>query len=197
MAIDMVALSRPHGENVNDELAAPPVSILSLDEHLTRFVESLTLYTLRKTNVTSRITAARQLPDHLAPDAVDRFSRSIGRFIAETRGLGARPVLCTFAMSHNADNLATMPTDYTLGMLRQNPNLSVAGWVNTVKRLNQQIRSYGRNHGISVIDVEAVIGGQPKYFRDAVHFSPVGHAKVAELLANGLWECCMVGHRLK
>lgn len=201
MAIDLMVLSRQGGFRGEARKSEPAgvgqqaVTSLSLDDHLRRFLENLTIYTYLKTNFTTRLTAARLTPNQLRSSADERFMESVDAFVEAARSVNVQPVLCTFAMSHNAENLTKMPTDYKLGMLRHNPNLSIEGWVTMVTRWNGLIRQYGKDHSVPVIDLAEVVHGKPQYFRDAVHFTPEGHAKVAEVLAAGLAE--IPGHRPK
>ena len=150
----------------------------------TRLVESTTLYELTKTNLSSRLTNQRILPDELSELASARFEGSVMQFINAVRDRGATPVLCTFAISHSKES--ELPNDYWYGVLRVNPNLSKAGWFATIARFNRLLRRIADREDVVLIDVDARTTGHTSYFRDFVHFSEAGHESVAKVIAESL-----------
>ncbi len=155
---------------------------------LTRTVEELTLYTMLKTNATSRLVEEKQLPESLDEVVVDDFAAAVERFVATAERVGARPVVSTIAISHKAGNLEQMPTQFRLARLRFDSSVSVAGWVDSIDRFNGRLHLIAQNSNLQLITLEEQIGGRPKFFRDPVHFTRLGHAEVGRTMANQLAE---------
>lgn len=155
---------------------------------LDRFVEQLTLYTLLRTNFTSRLVAEKQLPDRVSEEVIDEFATSVDSFVRQVEAIGARPVLCTIAISHEVQDLSEMPTEFRLVRLRFDSSVSVAGWVDSVATINDRLFVYAQQNDLPLVTLAEDVGGQPKYFRDPVHFTRAGHAAVARVLADQLTE---------
>ena len=176
------------GEGPVGPQANMPRSDQKTPSRLDRVIEEFTLYTLVKTNLTSRIVAEKQLPDRVADEEIDGFEAAVDSFVGTAEAMGAQPVLCTIAISHETENLAEMPDDYRINRLRFDPSVSVAAWVESVDRLNDRLSSYARQKDLPLVPLAEKVGGQPMYFRDPVHFTPAGHVAVARVLADSLAE---------
>ncbi len=155
---------------------------------LQRLVEQTTVYKHLKSIVTARLTKGRVLRDALGPDEVAAFEARLNRFIATARELGAQPVLCTFATSHVRSNLAQLPEEYELNLLRFNLELSIAGWLDGVERCNAVLEHVAREQGVPLVDLAGPLAGRSELFRDFWHLRAEGHAIAARALAAELIE---------
>ena len=164
--------------------AAAPVTPTA--PFLVRRMEQTTTFALLQGNLTSRVTQARLLQDSLPTAARDAFRARVVAFLDEADRLDAVPVCVTLATSYVVGDVDRVPRDVRLGLLRYNPYLSMKGWLVEVDRLNGTIRSIAASGRCHLVDVAGELAGQPQLFRDFVHFSPKGHERVADVLAEGL-----------
>lgn len=186
------------GSKDNSEVGAAGISIsIGFQNRINALLQETTLYPIVKTNVSARIREKCLLPIELPLAADDDFMCEIEGFVDSTRLLGAEPILCTFAMSHDELNFCEMPVDYRLGMLRQNPSVAPLGWIRTKERWNQKIRKYCEQNKVLLVDVDRSLGGRPEFFRDSVHFNEKGHAKFADQIASFLTEVEIAGTKEK
>jgi hypothetical protein len=151
-----------------------------------RVFEETSLYAQLKGNVSNRLTSQRVLADSLGSEGEKEFERLVRGFIHAARQVGAEPVLCTFATSHQRGQLPDIPRDVLGFMFRYNVYLSVEGWFDTLERFNTIIKQLSAQEQIQLIDLDAELSGHSQYFRDFVHFTPVGHERVARALLTGL-----------
>lgn len=151
-----------------------------------RLVEQTAIYAQLKGHLTSRLTGKRVLADSLGRPGDIEFERKVRNFIAAARSVGATPILCTFATSHVRRDLPDFPDTVVYFVFKYNVYLSVGGWVETIERFNRILRRIAAEEGILLIDLEPQIAGHHDYFRDFVHFTPVGHSAVAKVIHHEL-----------
>ncbi|KZY61036.1 hypothetical protein A3742_03110 [Oleiphilus sp. HI0071] len=125
-----------------------------------------------------------QLKETLPKEYGVEFEKQLIDFITRTRNKGAEPLLSTFSVSHNLDNLKLMPKSLKTNFVRYNSYLSPKGWVNTINQFNDVVRFVSIKEGVGLIDVAAELNGHPEYFVDFVHFNKKGHKHVAMIIAN-------------
>ena len=148
--------------------------------------EETTVFSVLKSNLTSRLSAARILLDRLPARADAAFEAYVRTFVDEARSLGARPVLCTFATRNTQATRATLPTEVVLALRRVNLYLSIDGWLDAVARFNAVLRRVALEEGLPLLDVAAALADQPELFRDFSHLYEGGHELVARTLFEGL-----------
>ena len=146
------------------------------------WLEHTTTYPILKSQLSSRLTRMRILARTLEPDGSKRFERRVRDFLTATREIGAVPVLCTFAGSVDRDAAEDLP----LHVYRFNIRLGRDGWHDSLDRWNDIIRKVGREEGVPVADVNAVLHGQGEKFVDFVHFTKEGHEDVARVLIEAV-----------
>jgi hypothetical protein len=149
-------------------------------------VEQTAIYAQLKGNFTSRLTAKRVLADSLGPLGDAEFERKVRGFIATARSIGATPILCTFATSHVRGDLPNFPDSVVTLVFKYNIYLSLVGWVETIERFNRILRRIAAEEEVMLIDLENEISGHHDYFRDFVHFTPLGHSSVAKVIHQTL-----------
>jgi lysophospholipase L1-like esterase len=54
------------------------------------------------------------------------------------------------------------------------------------RQASQVVRQIGRERGLEVVDVQAALGKDPRYYADFSHFTDEGAARVAAALADPL-----------
>jgi len=151
-----------------------------------RALESTTTFELLTGTLTAWLGTQRVLSDRLGAEALAEFEAIVHEFVEVSRALGVAPVLCTFATSHSGEQLDEIPREIVLGLFQYNMYLSMRGWTDSVERVNAIVTRIAREERIPLVDVAAKLTGQSVHFRDFVHFTPDGHARVAEILRDGL-----------
>jgi len=150
--------------------------------------EQTSSYSHLRHYVGGSILLSSQLPDALPETAIAEFRAALLAFIDAARSVDALPVLATFVASHDTATAASMPVDYKFQILRYNGNLSPAGWLNAIDRLNEVIREVGKEQNVPVADLAATLERRPEYFKDFFHFTATGHKAVAAQLGKLLSE---------
>ncbi|MEL7023459.1 MAG: GDSL-type esterase/lipase family protein [Pseudomonadota bacterium] len=128
------------------------------------------------------------LKDKLPAEMEQDFAAQIGAFLRSVREQGAEPVLMTFAASHSSENLDDLPRSIRTSFVRYSSYLSPEGWAATIERYNEQLREIARAEGVALIDLEADLHGDSDFFVDYVHFNEAGHERVAQLIAEQLFQ---------
>jgi len=186
MNLDISELSQPNSKHdAHDGPAAPLKQKSSLAE---QYFEKTTIYQLLKENLTARLSQSRILTSDIGEDARVVFRQRINDFLNISRSIGATPILCTFATSHDLHHQNDIPASVKDFMLRYNIYLSVSGWFKAIDQFNDDIRQIGKEQNIMVIDLNHYLSGDPKFFRDFVHFNPQGHKMMAQVIAEKLLE---------
>jgi len=155
-------------------------------QRLQRWAENTTLYQLLHNSLTSMVLSERLLADGLTPKAEEEFRHLLNEFVDDVQALNAKPVLCTFATSHDERNLDRMPSGTVRFLFAYNPYLSVRGWVKETQRLNHIIEEVAQQRNVLLIDVASSVTGRPEFFNDFVHFTPAGHRRVARTMVEAL-----------
>ncbi|MEM8886329.1 MAG: SGNH/GDSL hydrolase family protein, partial [Planctomycetota bacterium] len=168
----------------NEPKAAGIGHVLGFD--VSRALEQTTLYSVVKTNLTSKLVHARVLRAGLGVGARDDFLREVHRWVDRWGEAGALPVITTFAMSRTRAQAATLPADHIRALLRSNIHLSVDGWGRTIDEWNEGLRGVAAERAVPLVDLYPTIAGRAPYFRDYVHFTAEGHEAMAEALAEEL-----------
>jgi len=155
-------------------------------EGLTALVERTTLFEQLSNQIGTRLVASQVLADSLGDGGDVAFERLIRDFLAAVDAIGARPVLCTFAVSHPVSSIDSIPTEWERHLHRYNTYLSAHGWAGSVKRLNAVIRRIAAAEDILLVEVAEPIAGRAEFFRDFTHLTSAGHRAVAEVIADAL-----------
>jgi len=153
---------------------------------IARLAEQLTVYKHLKTQVTSRLALGRPLLERLGAAELEAYRGWVRDFLTAAREVGAEPVLATFAAAHRLDQIDGVPTEIVQQLLAMNVELSLEGWLQSVADLNAVLRQLAREEEVTLIDLAAEFGGRDELFRDLWHFTPEGHALVAETIARAL-----------
>jgi hypothetical protein len=102
--------------------------------------------------------------------------------------LNIRLIICTFATKVGKNDCPLAIARSVSFCFNYNTYLSVAGWLATVRELNDEIREFGQTHDVKIIDLEKRITGKEELFRDYVHFSKKGHQEIGKTVALELLE---------
>ncbi|MFO0733698.1 MAG: SGNH/GDSL hydrolase family protein [Nitrospiraceae bacterium] len=144
------------------------------------------IYALPKGNLSNRLAGQRLLADSLGEQGDAAFEQQVAAFVKAARQIGAEPVLCTFATSHTRSQFPNIPSTVGSFLFRYNLYLSLIGWLDTVERFNQVIRRMAATEHLRLVELDTVLSGREEYFRDFVHFTPEGHALVAQTIFSRL-----------
>lgn len=150
------------------------------------FLESTTAYALIKRTASSNLAQHRILWDELGRNAETELDLLVRSFVLQARLVGAEPVLCTFAVSHDIRSFGRWPLSVRSFLFSYNIYLSPKGWAATIGSYNEIIREVARRENVKLIDVYDKMAGNGEYFVDFVHFSPRGHERLAHILADSL-----------
>jgi hypothetical protein len=153
---------------------------------IVRLFENTSVYALLKGNLSNRLAGQRVLADTLGEQGDAAFERQVMAFVRTARRIGAEPVLCTFATSHTRSQFPSIPGAVSGFLFRYNMYLSVMGWLETVDRFNDVIRRIAAKEHLRLVELDTVLSGREAYFRDFVHFTPEGHARVAQAIFSQL-----------
>ena len=119
------------------------------------------------------------------PEAMtENFDDQILSFISTSKELGVSPILMTFAVSHNTDNIQEMPFLTRTNFVKYNTYLSPNGWLVMVDRYNERLRAIAQKESVPLIDLEKRMSGEPEYFLDFVHFNEAGHQVVSDVIGD-------------
>ncbi len=153
---------------------------------IVRVFENTSIYALLKGNLSNRLAGQRVLADTLGEQGDAAFERQVLAFVQTARRIGAEPILCTFATSHTRPQFPYIPGTVSGFLFRYNMYLSVIGWLDTVDRFNDVIRRIAAREHLRLVELDTVLSGREEYFRDFVHFTPEGHARVAQTIFSRL-----------
>lgn len=160
-------------------------SILDLTK-VTKLFQSLSLYGHLTDYIGGNIKLSGQLKNSLPRDLEEDFRQQILSFIDACNKNEVKPVLVSFAASHNIKNIHQMNFTERTNFVKYNTYLSPVGWINVISLYNNILRSIATKNNVDLIDIEKTINGRLNYFVDFVHFNKAGHRKVANILANEL-----------
>ena len=157
------------------------------------WIQSMTTYRPLKSHVTSRLAEHLPLWDDLdkhtppgSPSAEASFAADVEAFVDATLALGAKPVLVTFATAYGPGEAEEIPGDIVRQNLAMNIVLSAEGWTRAIASFNKTLKAIATRRGLVCIDLASEMRDRPELFRDLWHFTPAGHAHVAELLDKAL-----------
>ena len=121
--------------------------------------------------------------EHIPEASLDAFRSDLLCVTELVRSRGAEPVLLTHA-TYFGSEIEPEDEEMMLAWRRFYPELSEAGFIDLEKRANDAIRSIGHDAGVNVVDSARLIPRGPKYFADFVHFTDLGAARMATLIAE-------------
>lgn len=131
------------------------------------------------------------------------FASHLEQIIADSKSLGAKPVLMTFAF-HLPDNYSRQdflnksldysnPDNYDS---RDVYNWGPPDYVREgLSRQNAIIREVAKRQGVTLIDVDASMSGQGRWFGDVCHFNDAGVDVFTALVAEALQQSAAVQSR--
>ncbi len=123
----------------------------------------------------ARVERVQRIPD----EAVDTFRRNVRSILALARGVGARVVFATQPLRIRAGHEGE-DRYYVEHWI---PGLAAAATPGELERLHDVLRSFDREPDVTVIDVAHDVPWADEDFKDAMHFSDAGSAKLATFLA--------------
>lgn len=122
------------------------------------------------------------LPNEMDVD----FENRIQTFIKACRKINVKPVIVTFAASHDKNNINTMPYLRRAEFVKYSAYLSAKGWVNMVSRYNKLLKQIAIKEDVPLIELDSVLNGKQEFFIDFFHFNRQGHVKVATFISREL-----------
>jgi hypothetical protein len=165
-------------DGVSNVMIAPYTSLI-------KFFQSLSIYGHLSDYVGGNIKLAGQLKAGLPSDMDEDFHKQIMLFIDTCRRNNVTPILATFAGSNDRSNIRQMNFSKRTNFVKYDTYLSPEGFVNTVSRYNNLLRSIAIRESVNFIDLEKEMNGKSEYFIDYFHFNKSGHKKVASII--GKW----------
>lgn len=175
-------LSPRRSESTKAKVSDAPLPPPAQSNIIVQAFEHTSIYALLKGNLSNRLAGQRVLADSLGGEGDVAFEQQVLVFVQTARGMGAEPVLCTFATSHTRSQFPNVPDSISGFLFRYNMYLSVIGWLDAVDRFNDVLRRIAAKEHIRIVELDMVLSGREEYFRDFVHFTPEGHARVAQAI---------------
>lgn len=186
--IEMLSYQFLGGKSVNIEIQNTDVEEkidISISDFIEREIEYTTLYSHLRRFVGGSILLASLLYDDMGDDAANLFKKTLEDFIRACEMIEAEPILTTFAVRFNHNNISQISYDGKLWLMRYGEHLSPKGWVDTINKYNEIIRQVAEENNLICVDVEDAISGQQEHFTDFVHFTNEGHHIVGKKIAEG------------
>lgn len=155
---------------------------------LIKLYQSLSLYGHLMDYIGGSIKLSGQLKQQLPLEMAKDFKQKIESFVVVCRNNNIEPVLSTFAISHNKNNIDKMRYSARTDFVKFSAYLSPDGWINMVDRYNVIVRGIAAEQNLRLVEIDKILSGKSQYFIDFVHFNKEGHRKVAEAIASQLNE---------
>jgi len=121
--------------------------------------------------------------NEVPPDRVELFASEVRELVDTIERTGARVVLATHANRFGSPLRAEDEAQMT-GWIRFYPRASPECLVDMERKAEGVVRQIGRERGLEVVDVQAALGKDPRYYADFSHFTDDGAARVAATLAG-------------
>ena len=128
-----------------------------------------------------RLGALERVPE----SSLELFRADLRGLIAGLRQAGVEPVLATHATAFTTGQSARERA-LLVAWRRFYPRLEPDGFLDLERRANEAVRAVGDELGVRVVDVDASMPRDPRYFADFAHFTAEGAAVMGRLLADGL-----------
>ncbi len=154
---------------------------------LSRYVEGLSLaFELVRANTASLRAGQfrRNRNRRVDQRGVERFESALSELIAECQKTHANVIVCTFARAFSADQPPATRAKLAATACYFNPQLSVDGLIDAYERYNDTIRHVAGDQGARLADADRTIPKAKAFYRDSIHFSPLGHQRMADLIAE-------------
>jgi hypothetical protein len=119
------------------------------------------------------------------PERVALLGSDLRELVETIERSGARVVLASHANRFGAPLSAEDESQMT-GWIRFYPRATSACLIDMERQASQVVRQIGRERGLEVVDVQAALGKDPRYYADFSHFTDEGAARVAAALADPL-----------
>jgi hypothetical protein len=116
-------------------------------------------------------------------ERVELFATDMAELVDVVTRTGATVMLAThanrFPSPPRTEDAAQM-----LGWVRFYPRASPECLIDMEQKAEEAIRRLGSERGLAVVDVQAALGKDPRYYADFSHFTDAGAARAAEALAG-------------
>jgi hypothetical protein len=159
-------------------------AIFGLQDRFKTFLLRTSLHVHLKEYLAATLKLQGPLEPSLTASEKASFEHALGVFLDSVEMLGGQPILVTFATMYAAENYQDMPYGIKTSFMRYGNQLSISGWMKTVREFNNVIREVGKSRDIPIVDIEPIMTGRAELFVDYVHFSELGHKVIAREIAN-------------
>jgi lysophospholipase L1-like esterase len=154
---------------------------------LSRYAEGVSLaYELARAN-TAFLRAGqfrRNRDRRVDQRGVERFESALSELIIECQKTQAQVIVCTFARAFSANQPPATRAKLAATACFFNPQLGIDGLIDAYERYNEAIRQAAGESGARVADADRMIPREEACFRDSIHFSPLGHQRMADVVAE-------------
>lgn len=182
-------------KNTEGPKAKPKKTLVNISP-LKTYLQTFSLYVHLSDFIGGNIKLQGALKSNMPDTMVQDFERQIYAFIATCREHNIKPMLATFAASHDVSNIGLMPASERTNFVKYNTYLSPEGWMNTIALYNEKITAIANEEEIPLVDIAQQANGKTQLFDDYVHFNRKGHKTVAITIAQTLSEVFQQGiHR--
>jgi hypothetical protein len=118
-------------------------------------------------------------------ERLDLFTTHLGSIIEEIRAGRARLLLCTHAIRFG-QVLSARDRDQLVALEVFYPRATDQAILAIDPLVNERTRRVAARYGVPVVDIDGLLGKSPEYFADFSHFTDVGAARVASILARSI-----------
>jgi lysophospholipase L1-like esterase len=152
-------------------------NMVSLYRKLSRYLDKRLKYHLPTTGL--------RRYDTVSEEGIESFKRNLRTMIYVTRGYGITPVISTFCLLLNEENLQAHPEKFE-GLLDYIPTLTYAGVLDAKRRYNQALREVAKQEKVLLIDNSLLIPETLQYQYDSCHFTAAGARLIAENFSQAI-----------
>lgn len=123
--------------------------------------------------------------DTISESGIEAFKRNLKAMIYVARREGIIPVMSTFSLTLNEENLERYPQKFQ-DLRLYIPTLTFQGILDAKQKYNEAIREVARKENCVFINNSSLIPEDFKYHYDTCHFTPAGARLAAENFAKGI-----------
>lgn len=152
-----------------------------LREETKRVLPPTLQHLLRKASIAWQSRNAGAI-DRVPQASIEAFESDIKCAVAGARLAGMVPVLSTHA-NRFGDKNQTDDAERLTQWRQQYPEMHESGFIDLERRANESIRRIATELHLDLVDADATLSGNSKWFVDHAHFSNDGAAKMGALIA--------------
>jgi hypothetical protein len=131
--------------------------------------------------------------ERLPETSIKAFEKDLLCALEGAKAKGMIPILVTHA-NRFGETVRPDESDRLTQWRQQYPEMMESGFIDLEKRANNSIRAVAASERIELVDADAALSGNPKWFADHAHFNNDGAAQMGALLAPAVLKSLAQAH---